>query len=1005
MDTGSDDVDTTTRGDDATVTQLDGGPRTDGDRGVESPNRGEMLGRFVVTDRLGAGAMGVVLAGYDPDLDRKVAIKLLRPDVFRGQSEGARARLLREAQAMAKLSHANVVTVHEVGFSDGRLFVAMELVDGGTLRDAIGEDRPWREVLRKVLDAGSGLAAAHRAGLVHRDFKPDNVLVDREGRVKVTDFGLVALAEEGGIESGGAETSGELRRLASTLTRTGAIMGTPAYMAPEQHKGGGAGRRSDQFAFCVTLYEALYGRRPFVSPDLPGLVHAVTNGELAPTPPGRRVPRWLRRIALRGLSSDPGERWPSMDALLDAIEDGLGQRRRRANFVALGAVGGAGLGLFAWQANSHSAATCATDERLAAAWDDARRDAVHGAFVDTGRSYAEDTYARVRAGLDGYAQAWAELHEEICRAKRAGASESDALLDRKMMCLDRGLARLDALTSQLSDPQGNVIDRAVRAVAALPPVSRCRDVEGLLADVPMPSDPAARASIGVLQTELAEAETMVRLGRYPEATEALAGIADASEAWPWIQAEALELRGRLQFQSGDPASAEQTLQRAVEVASKAGRTTVEARAWIGLVHTVGQMKLEHERALGLAEAARMAALRAKDDSLRPTLLSALGGLHKLRGEHEEALSNFEAALDSATQMIGNGSFAAGMAANNVATVHDALGQYDQAQEYYARALDIWETSLGSGHPMVAGVLNNRGLVRMEQGDYDGAQKDFEASLGIRTEAFGAGHPRTVNALNNLGTLQLYRGDLARAQSYYERAYEAASKRPGDVDMSASGALENLAIVHRQAGRLDVAREKLEQALEMRQEALGERHHKVAEVQANIAWLLHGEERYEEALKLHREVLAVQRESFAEDHPTVAMTRNAIAVALAALDRCEEAVPEYRRALKDSAAAMGADHPRLAEPRAALGECLVEIGQTETGIAELERALKTINDAGITGQVPIRARFALARGLWAQGETERARALASEAAALLPADPIDPETTRIGERLETWRGEH
>jgi serine/threonine protein kinase len=295
---------------------------------------GETIGRYVVLECIGSGSMGIVYTGQDPDLGRRVALKVLRADSAGGSSGGARRRLLREAQAMARLSHPNVVAIYDVGIHGDEVFLAMELIDGGTLREWLHRaTRSWREIVGVFRRAGEGLAAAHAVGLVHRDFKPDNVLVGNDGRVCVTDFGLARPSSQGT-----AERSTELPPQGiDSMTRTGAIVGTPAYMAPEQIEGGPADARSDVFSFCVALYEALYGGRPFSAPNIVELGEVIARGQLPPPPAGARVPAWLRRIVVRGLRAQPGERPAGVGALCEAIDRGLSRRRRAA--VAAAAVG------------------------------------------------------------------------------------------------------------------------------------------------------------------------------------------------------------------------------------------------------------------------------------------------------------------------------------------------------------------------------------------------------------------------------------------------------------------------------------------------------------------------------------------------------------------------------------------------------------------------------------------------------------------------------------------
>jgi serine/threonine protein kinase len=275
--------------------------------------------------------MGVVYAAYDPQLDRTVAVKLLRPTALDDDStRRAGNRLLREARAMAQLSHPNVVPVYEVGEHEKSVFIAMEMVEGAPADAWLAETvRPYREVLQVFFQAGLGLAAAHESGIIHRDFKPANILVGNDRRVRVVDFGLARPTpmepEEGLLAdtSDLLETAPSVTDLGSThpsgVTFTGLMAGTPAYMAPEHFQGITAGPKADQFAFCVALYEALYGERPFVGRTAFALAESMIAGDVRPAPALHRVPGWLRTILLRGLQPDPEERYPTMKALLAAI--------------------------------------------------------------------------------------------------------------------------------------------------------------------------------------------------------------------------------------------------------------------------------------------------------------------------------------------------------------------------------------------------------------------------------------------------------------------------------------------------------------------------------------------------------------------------------------------------------------------------------------------------------------------------------------------------------------
>jgi len=319
---------------------------------------GTQIGRYVIGPVLGIGGMGVVHEAEDRELGRKVAIKVLRKG---SASTEGQARLRREAQAMARLSEPNVVAVHDVGVHEGRIFLAMDLIDGVNLRRWLGQSkRKISEIVAVLAGAGRGLAAAHASGVVHRDVKPDNVLVRRDGRALMTDFGLALAAES--IEP---RRTGAMAAVAapndSTMTETDSIVGTPAYMSPEQLAGDTVDARSDQFSFCATMYEALYGERPFGGKTLDELREAVSSGRLQPPPAGSNVPASLRGVIARGLSVRPGDRYPSMDHLLAALGSDRTRVPRAIATIAASLALAAGAGLFAdWIARERAIASART---------------------------------------------------------------------------------------------------------------------------------------------------------------------------------------------------------------------------------------------------------------------------------------------------------------------------------------------------------------------------------------------------------------------------------------------------------------------------------------------------------------------------------------------------------------------------------------------------------------------------------------------------------------------
>jgi serine/threonine protein kinase len=337
---------------------------------------GAQVGRYVITGVLGEGGMGVVYAAHDPQLERDVALKLVRAS---SSSDHSKARLLREAKAMARLGHPNVITVHDAGEHDGRVFIAMELVTGGRTLDTwlAEEPRPWRAVLDMLLASGRGLAAAHAAGIVHRDFKPQNVLIGRDGRPRVSDFGLARSPDDAAEDANAPDAP----RWTTGLTIAGAVIGTPAYMAPEQFRGEPADARSDQFSFCVALYQALYGEKPFGGDSITQISEQVLAGQLQPRPKTSDVPEMVYAVLLRGLASEREGRFASLDVLLGELERAAARPRRRRLVFAAAPVVAIGMAIGAL-ALAHSAADDAPPAAAATTADAPVAPAAHPAAIE-----------------------------------------------------------------------------------------------------------------------------------------------------------------------------------------------------------------------------------------------------------------------------------------------------------------------------------------------------------------------------------------------------------------------------------------------------------------------------------------------------------------------------------------------------------------------------------------------------------------------------------------------
>ncbi|MEM9460328.1 MAG: serine/threonine-protein kinase [Myxococcota bacterium] len=445
------------------------------------PVSGRLFGRYRVLHQIGRGGMGVVWAAHDPGLDRPVALKVLHQNISKADTS-AHDRLLREARAMAKLRHPNVVAVYEVGMVESVEFVAMELVHGTDLAQWLKQPRTWREIVRVFLAAGRGLMAVHATGLVHRDFKPKNVLIANNGRVLVTDFGLArplhqvsaVVRRPATVGQGVAAGDGTAHW---TLTAKGMLVGTPGYMAPELFLGAPADARSDQFSFCVSLYQALFRRLPFSDkreePSEPG---QPGQSQLPPV----RVPRWIDRVLRRGLSRDAKRRFGSMAELLAELERGYYRRRRPLRLRdALIAMAGGMAGVLAMVgASGAGGPECDNGRPLAAEiWNPTHHDGVHAAFAATQHPAAVDTSRRITGALDDYMHNWAAAYDDACAATHVRKEDSEADFAQRVVCLMEHRAQVDELVDSLAQPDACTLDQTLLAAQQLPDPRGCDEVD------------------------------------------------------------------------------------------------------------------------------------------------------------------------------------------------------------------------------------------------------------------------------------------------------------------------------------------------------------------------------------------------------------------------------------------------------------------------------------------------------------------------------------------------
>jgi tetratricopeptide (TPR) repeat protein len=959
---------------------------------------GSRLGRYVVLGRVGGGGMGVVYAAYDPELDRKVALKLLRSAVGGSspvEQVEQRTRLLREAQAMARLSHPNVITVHDVGTfgsqvlaapglarstsptdpshpatsSHSVVFMAMEFVDGCTLGAWMRErKRPWREVLATLRAAGLGLAAAHDAGLVHRDFKPDNVLVGRDGRVVVTDFGLARPAA-GSTDSFapipvGAKADAGTRALGIQLTRTGALVGTPAYMAPEQLAGLRSDAQTDQFSFCVALYEGLYGERPFAGKVLGELMANVGEGRLRAPARDADVPRWLRRAIVRGLAVKPDERWPKMSELLAELDrDPVRAWRRRA---ALGVpVAAFAIVAIAYADEELSRRSYCDDveQKLAGVWDDPRKTAVRDAFVATAAPYAADAFEAVRARVDDWAQTWVELQTRACRAEAEG-TEPHPVLALRMACLDRNRQALGALADVLESADAATIERSLEAVEQLPRLSHCDDIDALAA--------RARAFAGkpdqaeAIDAALARSRVLGTAARYDAAETAIdAALRDATAAgYRAGEAEALVQRARLLDVRRDLSPAETAYHAALDAAFAADATEIAIQAITGLVWLLG----EPDRPLAEAE---------RWHSHGKALLDRLGGDAELEAELANAL---------------------GIAyLNHADLVH--------AEQWIRATVAVREAELGEGHTSVGAALQALGQVLAMQGEYDDAIAMFERSLALIRREYGDRHPHVASALGNLGAAFGQAGDIERSRELQEEAIRIRSATMGPDHPDNATAYLNLANTLLETGRLDDARRHAARALAMYERTYGPNHPHVAGAAVVVGNIEFRGGDAAAAVEQFERALAIATATAGADAAQAARYRQNLGLALVEVGRIDEAVAHLRSSVEIRERTLGPDHPAVADGLRALANVLGNRGRAAEAVPLAERAL-AIHASGNDALEVAEDRFTLAQALWESGgDRARARSLAEQAQATWVAAAPQGQRNENAWVVRAWLAAH
>ena len=745
---------------------------------------------------LGVGGMGAVFLAHDQRLGREVAIKLGNT-----VSRDGLQRLEREAAALARLAHPNVVVVHQVGELSGRVFIVMEHVTGGTARQwRAREPRTWRAVLALYLAAGDGLAAAHAAGLVHRDFKPDNVLVGADGRPRVADFGLARPAGEAAPVDPQAAADG-------ALTATGAVLGTPAYMPPEQLAGGEVDARADQFAFCASLWEALFGARPFDGTTTDELRTAIEREAPRRGLGQRGIPGGVVAALRRGLAPRPDRRWPDLAALLTALR--RARDRRRRVLVGAGVVTALAAGATALVAATGApAADPCTDgpARIGRVWGPARQAALRGLLPP-------DVGARVVQRVDDYARRWALGHRDACRATRVARSQSETMLERRELCLARLAAGLDATVAVLerSEPARA---RADELLGGLGDVDACAAIDALGAEDPPPADPSGRPRLLEATAAVARAEAMMLAAVDPDVGAVTAQALELARATGWRPeiARALVAVAGARWLAGDNDGSIAALDEAAElaIASHADATTAIALADVSWVLADAGRHGEAARTLRLAEAVG----RGRDRKVARRL-----GLTRVRVALQA--ERYDDAIAAARQRVADAEHDAPI---DLAAAHvhllEALSagqRFDDLAAQLAVSLPVLTDVLGPDDPRIASAYHRQAVVELTRGRLDDAQAWAEKALALHERRYGPDDWHVDDELLLLGEVANQRGDRAGAAASWSRALANAERRGGE---GGAEALFNLAMLDLQAGDAPSALARASRALAILEASIG-----------------------------------------------------------------------------------------------------------------------------------------------------------------------------------------
>ena len=828
---------------------------------------GAHIGRYELECQVGAGGMGTVYLAHDPDLQRAVVIKLIRPDLIApNDATGAHARLLREAQAMAQLSHRHVAQVYDVGTHDGQVFIAIEYLDGGDLSEWLAlTPRPWQLIVDRFYEAGLGLAAAHAAGLVHRDFKPSNIFLDDDGCAKVGDFGVARPPAQDAQTSEHSQppTTNVLDVL---LTETGAIVGTPAFMPPEQIAGGYVDHRSDQFSFCVAMFRSLYGRAPYPGSNLLELAEAMEHGAIRPPTQPHAVPDYVYDALCRGLSPAPEDRFPSMTELLTALRPPQRHTSGKrwlfflVGAIVIGAIVAVGL---AKRGTGDTTPSCSRGaHEVAHTWNTEREQQAAQAFSAANSLGGPLAFETVSQSLHHYANAWAKAFDDSCADTHLRGEQSVKTLELRVRCLQRHRLYVDKFIHSLTNATAEIVTQAPTEVLHLPDLALCSDISRL-ASLSVPPLGSDINEIRSIEDELAN----IKLNFQHHEARATTPIMDRlltrarnTKHHPLI-ADVTLLAAMIYQRAAKLDKAESMFHDAATAAELGGHHLARAKTYVELVGIKQILGKTHEALRWGALAQAILDRRPSDNyrsyvDLSAELQRQLSVVERDRGNNQRALERARTALDILAQSDHDSPGELGESHSNLADVLFLMRDFDGAYREHKKSRAIWTRIMGANSPRVAHDTLQMAAARHQQGRGQDALKHTKDAIATLHAFFGEGHHELADAYFHHAFALQTTGDNPAAIEFVNRSIALTRKQYSSKHRFLMSELGAAGVVLANAGELEGASKLMEEALALAEELDGANDKRIVTPLNALAAVRSRQKRYQESLQLLQRSYAI-----------------------------------------------------------------------------------------------------------------------------------------------------